>query len=562
MKHSKIITATKLLLWVYPLLLIVPNIWLSFSEPYAAVSKTVNLTLPLGAYYLIVGMSRRSGLAVTMTIPIAFFCAFQIVLLYLYGESIIAIDMFMNVATTNVSEASELLGNLSLAIITVLLLYVPPLAFGVWLIWNKTITPADVLRNIRLAGASLVCVGFIAMASAYASCSDYSARRELFPMNVACNLVDAALRVRQAADYMTTSEKFNYHAVNLRHDSIPEIYVLVIGETSRADNWQIFGYDRQTNPRLSRRPGLLKYPRTLSESNTTHKSVPMLLSCLHSGNFKDSVFRVKSIFEAFNETGANTIFLSNQPENHSYIDFYTSQAREVRRICSDGITHHDHELLDCLSRYIAGASQKQTFIVLHTYGSHYCYNERYTNEFRKFIPDNATDASSRNRPDLINAYDNSIVYTDALLDSIIDMLDTSGCRSAMVYTSDHGEDIFDDRRGRFLHASPTPTYWQLHVPMLVWMSDEFRAAYPALYSAAYTNQPKAVSSTLSVFDTLLDLAGIASDSRHPDQSLCKEAYNEPSRRYLNDYNEGVPLDDSGLKAEDFILLKNLEPVRQ
>ncbi len=125
----------------------------------------------------------------------------------------------------------------------------------------------------------------------------------------------------------------------------------------------------------------------------------------------------------------------------------------------------------------------------------------------------------------------------------------------MLYTSDHGEDIFDDYRQRFLHASPTPTFWQLHVPALMWMSAQFRSAYPGLFEAASGNRGKQVSSTASVFDTLLDLAGIAADGHRPGQSLCNPCYKEPVRRYLNDYNEGVELDRSGLRAPDFVMLQ-------
>ena len=244
--------------------------------------------------------------------------------------------------------------------------------------------------------------------------------------------------------------------MSLRSDSVPEVYVLVIGETSRADNWQLFGYDRSNNPRLSVRDGLLYYPYTLSESNTTHKSVPMLLSNLRADNFGDSVYRVKSIFEVFNEVGVRTLFLSNQAENHSYIDFFSSQADECRRLCDDGALHHDHELLGQLRQYLDSCSSSRVFVTMHTYGSHYCYHERYTSDFRRFTPDDATVATARNRADLLNAYDNSILYTDALLDSVIDILDSSGCRSVMLYTSDHGEDIFDATGNAFCMPRPRP----------------------------------------------------------------------------------------------------------
>ncbi|MDE5641873.1 MAG: lipid A phosphoethanolamine transferase [Muribaculaceae bacterium] len=516
------------------------------------------ILLPLGVYLLLAGLCRRAGLAALISLPIAFFCSFQIVLLYLYGESIIAIDMFMNIATTNVSEATELLGNLSVAIISVVVLYLPSVVLGAYLTCRRREIPPERRRPAVVSGILLSAAGTLIAICANCTVSGYDATREIFPLNVMCNLTEAFRRVRQSEGYAETSDDFKFHASCINQDSVPEVYVLVIGETSRADNWQLFGYDRETTPRLSRRAGLLRYPRTLSESNTTHKSVPMLLSGLTASSFGDSVYKVKSVFEAFNEAGINTVFLANQLENRSYIDFYAAQAKTHRRICSGNSVRHDQDLLSELAECLDSEPAGSIFITLHTYGSHYCYHERYTKDHRYFTPDGATDASAKNRMDLINAYDNTIRYTDELIDSIISILDERHLRSALVYTSDHGEDIFDDSRKRFLHASPTPTYWQLHVPLVIWMSPEFCGAYPAKYAAAVSNQSKAVSSTASVFDTILDMAGISADGHRCEQSLCSWAYSEPQRRYLNDYNEGVPLERSGLRENDFRMLDSLD----
>lgn len=81
------------------------------------------------------------------------------------------------------------------------------------------------------------------------------------------------------------------------------------------------------------------------------------------------------------------------------------------------------------------------------------------------------DAEVKYKDNLINAYDNSIRYTDNFLVRLIDMLQEQHVNSALIYTSDHGEDIFDDNRHLFLHASPVPSYYQIHVPFFIWMSE-------------------------------------------------------------------------------------------
>lgn len=110
------------------------------------------------------------------------------------------------------------------------------------------------------------------------------------------------------------------------------------------------------------------------------------------------------------------------------------------------------------------AGHQKLFIVLHAYGSHFNYKERYPESMSVFKPDNLTDAKYENKEYLMNAYDNTIRYTDGFLASLITLLQKMNSFSAMLYTSDHGEDIFDDNRKLFLHASPVPSYYQLHVP--------------------------------------------------------------------------------------------------
>ena len=120
MKHplSKYVPA--ILMWALPLLLIVPNVILDITEQYYSVAARIaNVALPLGVYLLLMSWSRKVGRTTLFLIPVMVLCAFQIVLIYLYGESIIAIDMFLNVVTTNYHEAAELLRKIGVEIAVV-----------------------------------------------------------------------------------------------------------------------------------------------------------------------------------------------------------------------------------------------------------------------------------------------------------------------------------------------------------------------------------------------------------------------------------------------------------
>ena len=134
----KKIFSPDIFIWFYPLLLIIPNIALDFTESYSILAKISNVLFPLGIYCLVMSLWKNVGRTGALILFFAlFYGAFQVVLLFLYGESIIAIDMLLNVATTNVEEASELLINLASAVITICVLYVPSLIWGIILAVKK-----------------------------------------------------------------------------------------------------------------------------------------------------------------------------------------------------------------------------------------------------------------------------------------------------------------------------------------------------------------------------------------------------------------------------------------
>jgi len=545
------ITLSEVLIWATPLLLAVPNVWLAVTEQWSALAKATGIILPLGMYLLLVACSRNVGRTVLLCIPLMIYCAFQIVLFFLYGESIIAIDMFMNVFTTNPGEVAELLGNLITAILCVLAIYLPPIICAGIAVSRHSRIARSRLGMPRLAGATLSGIGIVLLIGCYAVVPDYRLERQLFPINVIYNNVAAVNRLRLVAEYKSTSAGFSYNAVSTRPDSIREVYVMVIGETSRATNWQLAGYSRQTNPLLANRNDIIFFSNAVSESNTTHKSVPMILSYLDANSFGDSIYSTKGIISAFREAGFSTAFLSNQRRNRSFIDFFGKEAETVEYISDSGGPQYDGRLLPGLQDYIDSHPGGKLFVVIHTYGSHFNYKERYPAEFEHFTPANRSEASKGNRPVLLNAYDNSIRYTDRFLASLISSLDSLDCPAAMIFLADHGEDIFDDSRERFLHASPTPTYGQLHVPQLIWTSPEHSALYPSLRANALSHCEEQVSSTSTAFHSMLQLAGISSPYLDASRALTDSLYRPRQRIYVNDHNEGVPLSKSGLRGPDF-----------
>lgn len=552
-----------LLIWVI-VSVAIPNVWLSMVERLSVMQSIANIVLPVGVYMLLMSITRRIGRASLWMIIAFFFAAFQIVLLYMYGRSVIAVDMFLNVVTTNPGEVSELLGNMMVIIFCVVVIYIPPILMGIVAVRRHWRLSEKVIRTTRRLSLYTLAVGIVCFVSSFFNARPYRPLCDLYPVNVVYNLSTAIHRTVRVANYNETSSDFRYDAVSTRSDSVPEIYVVVVGETSRADNWQICGYDRPTTPRLMNRPGLVSFSKAISQSNTTHKSVPMLMSPLDASNFGDSIYNVKSLITAFKEAGFETAYFSAHSRNHSFIDFFGEEADTCIFIKEDG-RHKEHyydgDLLKYLDGQIANGNNKQ-LVVLHAYGSHFNYIDRYPADQAVFRPDRPAHATHHYRDKQINAYDNTILYTSNFLADIIDRLEKTPGFAAMIYTGDHGEDIFDDDRCLFLHASPIPSYYQVHVPLLVWMNGRFIADSRSLFNALESNSGKYVASSKAFFHTIMDLAGIATPQKRSSESVASETYRPRPAEYLNDHNESVPLVECGILEQDIHKLDSLQiPLR-
>ncbi|MCM1076732.1 MAG: lipid A phosphoethanolamine transferase [Bacteroides sp.] len=540
--------------YFFLLSLLVPNVVLSFTEPLTTIGAITNVVLPGGVIYLLLTLSPRLGRSIWLMFPLIFLAAFQIVLLDLYGRSIIAVDMFLNLVTTNTSEVTELLGNMLPIILVVVAIYVPSLIIATVFIRKKVrLTPGFLRANFKVA--SVVClIGVGMLVCAFRSPVKYSTIDDLYPVNVGYNIYLAVDRTMRTAAYHDTSASFSYGAVSTHPEDDREVYLLVIGETSRAENWHLLGYKRDTNPQLSLRHDVIAAPKAYSESNTTHKSVPMLLSPVDATNFDPEIYRVKGVVTAFKEAGFSTAFLSNQQYNHSFIDFFAAESDTVIFIKeldkNSGLiranSKPDTELLPVLDGIIALDNQKQ-LVVLHTYGSHFNYIDRYSEEDYHFKPCDYKEANHHNRESLINAYDNTIVATDRFLSECIKRLEAlDGAKAGLLYCSDHGEDIFDDGSRNFLHASPRPSLHQVHVPFIAWLSPSYREANPEKCSCIHLNMDRLISTSRSFMPTALDMAGIEVDKNSlvdTDASLFSSTYKARRPLYLSDHNIAVRLSE-------------------
>ena len=554
--------------------LLLPNIALCFTECLAPWACGANVLLPLALYMWFFSIARCPGKMVWWAFIFIFFAAFQLVLLYLFGTGVIAVDMFLNLVTTNAGEAMELLDNLAPAVVGVFVIYLPLLVLGIIHIRKKHQISAAFQHHVRKWVMEVGAIGLFSLLACYVVVDDYRMRNQLYPVNVCYNLYLAFERNAASVNYREASRDFKFDARSEHDAEAPKVYVMVVGETARAHNFSLYGYPRDTNPLLSKTPGIIAFPDAMTQSNTTHKSVPMLLSAASAEDF-ERLFHEKGILAAFKEAGFHTVFISNQQPNHSFIDFLGEQADEhyfLKKDASSKENHYDADLLKKLDEILpetdASSSShyryRKLFVVLHTYGSHFNYQERYPRSFAYFKPDSRSEAKPENRQDLLNAYDNTIRYTDYILHGIVERLQkweklqakalaktqaktlgaTSQPTSAMLYTSDHGENIFDDDRRLFLHAAPKASDYELHVPFIIWTSEGFGKQYPDTWKALEENRTKQVQTSLSAFHTMLGIGDIRTPYRLDEYSVASGKYHPARLLYLDDHDEAILQEDA------------------
>ncbi len=326
-----------------------------------------------------------------------------------------------------------------------------------------------------------------------------------FPVTLVSGVYDAGVFLTK--NTIASADSFVFNA--RKKASIPgrELYVLIIGESSRYDHWQINGYPRQTSPRLRRRNDLIIYDDAVAGAHYTWMSVPMIITRADPESY-DLQYREKRDVSLFSPTYS---------PNMEFEDVY------------DGRLLHE---FDSLLR----ADTRSLFVILHTMGNHWEYTRRYPREFDTFKPSGYTQAINppvdANRQAIINSYDNSILYADFFIDSVIGMTDSIDVVSSVVFISDHGEDLFDlDPHRLDFHFRPSVA--TLKVPLFVWTSDEYDHFYSNKRSSLEANAEKKIGSG-NIFHTVLDIADIRFDKFDSTRSFAGSYFVERPQKYYND----------------------------
>ncbi|WP_273395131.1 phosphoethanolamine transferase [Actinobacillus porcinus] len=265
-------------------------------------------------------------------------------------------------------------------------------------------------------------------------------------------------------------------------DDDVNVSVIVVGETTRAQNWGLNGYGRQTTPylaeRVKRGENLINFTDVSSCGTATAISVPCMFSSLNRSDY-DAVQanHQDNLLDTVQHAGVKVQWIENDAgckDVCNRVPTINTVDLQVPEYCTDGECL-DNIMLPELEKALANASQ-DTVIVLHTIGSHGpTYFERYTEKERQFTPTCDTkEINQCSQAELINTYDNGVLYIDQFLDKVIEQLEAyPNLKTSMLYLSDHGESLGENNM--YLHATPyaIAPKEQTQVPMVMWFSPKW-----------------------------------------------------------------------------------------
>ncbi|AMJ76794.1 sulfatase (plasmid) [Alteromonas stellipolaris] len=446
-----------LVLWVY----VINNIELSTFSGVAILSSVFAIvfvfTFTFCSFLALISLQILKGFVAITTvinaIAIYYMTTYQVVL---------DRTMMGNVFNTRYSESVELL-SISLLFTAIIVGLLPA-----WILIRPKVETLDRIRVFRNALIGLItCFTFLYVNAASWLWIDKHASvlgGKILPWSYIINSARhyTAMNKSTEGQLALPSGKF----INDRKT----VFILVIGETARADNFSLYGYPKTTTPKLAQQQNLLVLSNT--KSCTTYTTGA--LACMLAPTEKHINYEPLPTY--LTRHGIEVEWRTNNwGEPATDVSRYV-EANELRSNCTGDGCHLDEVLLTNLSQTIESSEKQKILLILHTKGSHGpSYYKRYSQEFNQFTPVCRDEEISKcNSESLVNAYDNTILYTDHFLVSIIKKLQNiKGTSTAMMYISDHGESLGE--YGLYLHGTPytfAPDY-QKNIPFLIWASDEF-----------------------------------------------------------------------------------------
>ena len=326
--------------------------------------------------------------------------------------------------------------------------------------------------------------------------------------------------------YQTSAPKKNLPLISYGEDAHliklanvlnkPKLMVLVVGEIARAESFALNGYAKNTNPQLSKLD-IINFNQVASCGTATAVSVPCMFSGMSRTEYDEQLAAHREgLLDIAQRAGYKVTWIDNNSGckgTCNRVEQFQIPASLKAKWCGQSEECYDEILVDSLKYYLAmipSTDKSPRLIVLHQVGSHGpAYYQRSSPAFQPFKPSCDTNAiQGCSNTELLNSYDNSIVYTDHVLSSLIQVLkQTTNYQTGFWYLSDHGESTGE--HGLYLHGSPyaiAPSQ-QTHIPMLMWFSSAWTKQNNAQITCLSQQKSKELSQD-NLFPSLLSLLDV------------------------------------------------------
>ncbi len=477
----------------------------------------------------------RPWIACVLLAPFAMLAPLEAFYIGTYHRPTFA-EILATIATTNPRELREYLGGMLLPLVLCLVVGLLVALLAAWC------SRRSGLRLRGLAQASIVVLAIVAivavgLVAGFAADGDRAARLRAgahrlvslpeeiqygYPFGMFQRVTEYHRLWKQMHDNASRLDAFRFHARRIGTVGRRQVYVLVIGEASRRANWQLFGYERATNPELLDAPNLVRLPNLVSSWPESITAIPMILTRKPADDKEYAWWKEASILRAMQEAGFETWWISNQMPIGKYdspVSTYAYEAQHAQflnHVSWSAAGSYDDDLLQPL-RDALHDSSGDVFIVLHMMGSHQSYDFRYPDPYKHFRPtesDPAGQTAARERTR--NSYDNSILYSDHVLASIIGILRDSGTVAALWYESDHGETLPTTTCTAQGHGHGTRSEYEISA--LSWYSDAYAALFPQRVATLRANAGKRLMSE-GTFESMIDMAGLDFPGHDPTWSV-------------------------------------------
>ena len=398
-----------------------------------------------------------------------------------YGIVIDA-TMITNVMQTDPREAADLLNWRML--LALLLLAALPL----WFIWRTPLRALGWRRTLISQLSAIVVSALVAVLCLMAIFQDFaSIMRNHTQIRYLINPLNSLYAVASVAAQPFRRDEKTFLPIGqdaiqrLPNNAQPPLIVLVVGETARMGNFGINGYERQTTPKLAQEK-VVSLRGVTSCGTSTAASLPCMFSHLGREGFDSRKHNYENLLDVLQRAGLAVLWIDNQAGCKGLCDRVHSASTTQLKASPwcDGGECHDEVMLDKLAERLnklpAEQRSKGVVLVMHQMGSHGpAYYKRTPQAFKKFTPECTSNALQEcERQQVVNAFDNTIVYTDHFLSQTIGWLRKQKQPSVMMYVSDHGESLGENNI--YLHGLPyrIAPEEQTRVPWITWMSDSYQ----------------------------------------------------------------------------------------